>query len=294
MSVASGRVRARAAASNGRSLKPAAGTTIRSARWPATSRPRSRTPAETCGSRHAARTARSSEIPCCGPRANASAIERVAARDGHGNARPRVRRLYRRVRAEGHHRAAVEQRAQRERVLGTLTPRPRVPERRRCAGGPAAPTRRRSSLPKRGWSAGSTSCACSTRRISGASFGGSAARTSSTIRTAASPMACTWATMPAAVARRRSARSARALSVRTIPARAACRRVRRGVGVRLEQRRADARSERAVGEELQPAHRARPVRSPLRSPSSIARSSCGRESSHGRAAAASPPPRARR
>lgn len=51
-----------------------------------------------------------------------SGIERIAPREGHGNPRPRIGWLNRRVRAERDQRACLDERPQRERVLGPAAP----------------------------------------------------------------------------------------------------------------------------------------------------------------------------
>ena len=83
-----------------------------SARWPTVSRPRSGSPAETAGSTHAARSARSRVSASSGPNAGVPAGQRGSSRrDGQRDARPRVERLDRRVRPERHDGAGARERA---------------------------------------------------------------------------------------------------------------------------------------------------------------------------------------
>ena len=192
-------------------------------------------------------------------------------------------------------RSAIDQGAQWESVLAIVRPTqpsPAVASLRRWTGWRDAATPR---APKRGTSAGSTSCACSMRGISlrpmPSAAPGRRQRPGEYVECRPHSRIADGVDLPADAAPMplaQSARRARRQSVRTMPVGPPVGGLIVGIVVRRQQRRA-ARSKRTVGEELQPTHPIAAVRladarsrrgsgstpCPLQKPSSIARSSCG-------------------
>ena len=108
------------------SSSAAAGSTTTSARWPGTSRPRSRSPADSAGSTHAARSERQSEIALPGPSGATPAGHDGAARvTAHATPGPRVDRLDRRVRSRRDERPGGRDRPERIGPgVGAVAPQP--------------------------------------------------------------------------------------------------------------------------------------------------------------------------
>ena len=223
-----------------------------SARWPGSSRPRSASPAVIAGSTQAERIARHSDMAWDGPSgAVPGRPGRRRARDGAGDAGPRVDRLDRGVGPERDQRAGAGQGGEREGgAIRAIVPRTGAPwptSERRCTGCTDAAI---PSAANRGTSASSTSWACSTRGTSGVAptVGASA---SSAARTAASPMPWICVAIPSAAA---DAACSRSRSGGDEPhAEAVVGRRLAGHGLHRSQQGRRARAERAVGERLEPA-----------------------------------------